>query len=160
MNEKLMIGWSEADITPDSLGKKIPLYGQYYARIADRIHSRLKFVAAAFSCGDELTVKDANFSRTQFMKTVIVGSFPPNAFGLYDMHGNVWEWCRDWYGDYAGDATDATDPAGPSSGSRRVLRGGCGFNDAEYCRSARRNGSSPGDRNSYLGFRLALVPIQ
>ena len=53
MNEKLMIGWSEADITPDSLGKKIPLYGQYYARIADRIHSRLKFVAAAFSCGDE-----------------------------------------------------------------------------------------------------------
>ena len=53
MNEKLMIGWSEADITPDSLGKKIPLYGQYYARIAEKIHSRLKFVAAAFSCGDD-----------------------------------------------------------------------------------------------------------
>ena len=53
MSNKLMIGWSEGDITPDSLGKKIPLYGQYYARIAESIHSRLKCVIAAFSCGDD-----------------------------------------------------------------------------------------------------------
>ena len=53
MNKELLIGWSEKDITPDSLGKKIPLYGQYYARIAKSIHSRIKCVAAAFSSGSE-----------------------------------------------------------------------------------------------------------
>ena len=86
-----------------------------------------------------------------------VGQKRPNNWGLYDMHGNVWEWCRDWYASYSGDATD---PVGPSSGSVRVLRGGSWLSFARNCRSAYRSSNSPGDRNSILGFRLALVPVQ
>ena len=86
-----------------------------------------------------------------------VGQKRPNNWGLYDMHGNVWEWCRDWFASYSGDATD---PVGPSSGSSRVIRGGSWGSGAECCRSANRYNRSPGDRYYDLGFRLALVPVQ
>ncbi|MBR2003058.1 MAG: formylglycine-generating enzyme family protein [Thermoguttaceae bacterium] len=85
-----------------------------------------------------------------------VGEKSPNAWGLYDMHGNVWEWCSDWFDSDTYDATSQTDPTGPSSGSYRVLRGGGWSDDAEYCRSARRNYIDPTNRNYCFGFRLVL----
>jgi len=87
-------------------------------------------------------------------KTHPVGRKKPNAFGLYDMHGNVWEWCSDWYESYA---WNAIDPTGPASGSGHVLRGGCWNCEPGRCRSAYRVRGSPGSRYIYLlGFRVSV----
>jgi formylglycine-generating enzyme required for sulfatase activity len=86
-------------------------------------------------------------------ETVPVKSFSPNAWGIYDIHGNVWEWCQDWYGIYP--SSSVTDPAGPSSGSWRVIRGGSLGNGAGECRSAYRYRDAPDFRYFCFGFRVA-----
>jgi sulfatase modifying factor 1 len=104
---------------------------------------------------------DANYTDdedrwTDFYRkqTSPVGSFPPNAWGLFDMHGNVWEWCQDWYDHYPAEA--ATDPQGPSTGTARVLRGGSWSNAPTCCRSDWRLGGEPGCRRDRHGFRVCL----
>lgn len=81
-------------------------------------------------------------------------AFPANAWGLHDMHGNLWQWCQDLYGDYP--KTDVTDPQGAAKSDTRVIRGGMWYYGPALCRSARRDGLSANNRDRYYGFRLCF----
>ena len=116
-----------------------------------------------FSTGNNITTAQANYDGNNpyndnakgasRQKTINVGSFQPSPWGLYDMHGNVSEWCWDWYG--AVNAARQTDPIGPSSGTSHVTRGGSWVNGGRDIRSAARNYGAPSYRSSNLGFRIA-----
>jgi len=119
-----------------------------------------------FHFGETISAQQANFQvedvsdkdkkKLPLLKTAPVNSFPANAWGLHDMHGNVWQWCQDWYGDYP--QKDVADPQGPAKGTSRVLRGGSWFYTADCCRSACRSWGEPGLRNYSNGFRLCFFP--
>ena len=116
-----------------------------------------------FWFGDNITPEqvnyDGNFPYNNGKKgedreeTVEVKALPCNNWGLYQMHGNVWEWCQDWEGKYP--TEPVIDPLGPTTGAKRVVRGGSWFRGGRACRSAYRSADQPEFRGYYLGFRLA-----
>jgi formylglycine-generating enzyme required for sulfatase activity/outer membrane protein assembly factor BamB len=122
----------------------------------------------AFHCGDSLSSSQANFNglfpyggarKGSFLaRTSAVGSYPANAWGLHDMHGNVWEWCADYYDRDYYKHSPRDDPAGPATGSVRVIRGGEWYGDARDCRSAFRYADLPTGVFYVLGFRVAMTP--
>jgi formylglycine-generating enzyme required for sulfatase activity len=125
-----------------------------------------------FNTGENLTTAQANYDGNYPYNnnpkglyrenTVPVGSLAPNEWGLYNMHGNVWEWCSDWYKDSYYEECKAKgvveNPDNQEKSSYRVLRGGYGAGGAGDCRSAYRGHDTPGNRSNYAGFRLAFVP--
>jgi formylglycine-generating enzyme required for sulfatase activity len=122
--------------------------------------------ATPFARGASLSSASANFDGNHpfgkaglgpyLQRTSEVGAYPANPWGLFDLHGNVWEWCHDWYAeDYYATAPEG-DPPGPAHGSQRVLRGGSWNNSGHLCRAARRNKYAPDFRGETIGFRVVL----
>jgi formylglycine-generating enzyme required for sulfatase activity len=154
--------WDAATIVSGSDGYRLPTEAQWeYACRAG--------TTTAFNWGtNKITSDQANFDATSSLyngspsgiyraRTTVVGSFAPNAWGLYDMHGNVYEWCWDWYNANYGSATasdPAVDPLGAASGTSRVIRGGVWVDYGQNLRSAYRGSVSPDSRFNYFGFRL------
>ncbi len=122
-----------------------------YAAVSAPLNNRSPYEYAGSNNIDEVAWYDSNSGS----KTHTVAQKKANALGLYDMSGNVWEWCSDWYGSGYYRNSPRNNPQGPSSGSRRVMRGGSWYSYAQYCRSAIRYSYSPGGSNISLGFRLA-----
>src|SRR5262249_38370731 len=123
--------------------------------------------STAFNLGPAITSHQANFRGTEpyggaargpnLRRTVPVGRYPPNGWGLYDMHGQVWEWCSDFYDPDYPPRGGRPDPTGPRSGEGRCQRGGCGGAIARCCRSAYRCSDSPGSGQYAFGFRVAMT---
>ena len=119
-----------------------------------------------FYTGETISTDQANYNGKYVygngtkgiyrVKTIPAGTFSPNEFGLYDMHGNVWEWCKDKFNSDYYSIRPATDPQGPSTGRYRMLRGGSWLNEPWGCRSASRGRWAPVSAHSVLGFRCAL----
>jgi formylglycine-generating enzyme required for sulfatase activity len=164
----VQLSWTEADEFAGQLTKKLADNHLYRLPTEAEWEYSCRGGASSskpFGIGDgtSLSSTQANFNGEfpyggagpgEYLgKTARVGSYPANALGLADMHGNVWEWCADWYGPYPQGAV--TNPTGPLEGSGRVNRGGSWYGSGGICRSARRVWNSPGNRRDSLGFRLA-----
>ncbi|MCX6280527.1 MAG: formylglycine-generating enzyme family protein [Bacteroidetes bacterium] len=153
------VSWEDAKAFASWSGCRLPTEAEW--EYACRAGSETPFYT-----GDNLTTAQANYNgnfpyrnspKGEFRaRTLPVGSFAPNAWGLYDMHGNVWEWCNDWYDEYT--TADQIDPQGPESGTFRVFRGGGWRNYAQLCRSAFRYKYFPDYRHFNIGFRLVAAP--
>jgi formylglycine-generating enzyme required for sulfatase activity len=159
------VSWEDADIFARKLSQKSTLRHLYrlpseaeweYACRGGHPSSDPFGNVTAIGRGWSLSHREANFNRTAG-QTWRVGGYAANALGLFDMHGNVSEWCADWYErDYQNGAP--TDPVGPLEGSLRVFRGGSWNSASDYCRAAYRNGYDSGYRSNELGFRLVRIP--
>jgi formylglycine-generating enzyme required for sulfatase activity/tRNA A-37 threonylcarbamoyl transferase component Bud32 len=158
------VSWTDAEVfcerlsmRPDerTAGREYRLPTEAEWEYACRAGSKTPY---SFGFGDDKTNLGnfAWFTSNSGGETHAVGQKRPNAWGLHDMHGNVWEWCSDWYGAYA--AGTVTDPIGPAYGSDLVRRGGSWDSSAGGCRSAFRYWNDPSFRGGNLGFRLALSP--
>jgi formylglycine-generating enzyme len=141
------ITWFEATKFAEWMGCRLPTEAEFeYAARGGTI--------TPFFSGNSLNTEQANFDKGKSEKNIKpVGSYAPNAYGLYDMTGNLWEWTSGWYGDYS--TSYQSNPKGPSNGTLKVDRGGGFYSPSARCRSACRGGGTPpGNKGNGIGFRL------
>ena len=147
----VLVNWNDATAYAKWVGKRLPTEAEWeYA-------ARGGLVGKRYPLGDEISHDDANYDDTdgkdRWKYCAPVGSFAPNGYGLYDMAGNVYEWCADWYGSDYFSKSPAKNPPGPGTSTRRVLRGGAWGGFTRFLRVSYRVYSSPVSRHSYGGFR-------
>ena len=158
------VAWHDAQRFIAELNRRLP---GLYARLpteAEWEYACRAGTTTPFSFGKQITPEQVNYhgdypclggeKGLYRQRTAPVGSLPPNPWGLYEMHGNVWEWCADWYAEYPPEPQ--VDPSGPAFGRMRVLRGGTWSDPARYARSATRSRIEPAYRPRSTGFRIVL----
>ncbi len=146
------VSWDDVSSWIEQLNELIPGLNTRLPTEAEWEYACRAGSTTPYSFGATIAKGDANVGN-QVGQTVAIKSLPINAWGLYEMHGNVWEWCSDWYAPYVVD--DVTDPQGPEEGDLRVLRGGSWLYPAGFARSAQRVADLPGVANVSVGFRLS-----
>ncbi|MDS4040296.1 MAG: formylglycine-generating enzyme family protein [Candidatus Competibacter sp.] len=158
------VSWSDAQQFIEQLNSAVPGLEARLPTEAEWEYACRAGTTTLFSFGEDITPEQVNYNGNYPYRgekglsrgeTVEVASLPANPWGLYEMHGNVYEWCQDWYSDYPEGL--AVDPPGPATGDRRVLRGGSWFYGGRDARSAFRSHFVPGIRHHLYGFRLALA---
>ena len=164
-----MVSWQDAQTFVEKLNERPAERGRTY-----RLPSEAEWEYACrggaassgpFHFGASLSSALANFNgnypygsadKSSFLgRTSAVGAHPPNAFGLYDVHGNVWELCQDWHGEFPTKGV-TVDPVGPAEGTARAIRGGSWGTYGRYCRSATRGRCTREQAYNFVGFRVAL----
>jgi formylglycine-generating enzyme required for sulfatase activity len=146
-----MVSWNDAKAYCEKVGKRLPTEAEW--EYAARAGSTTKY-----SWGDSMNGDYAWYYDNANSKTHPVGQKRPNAGGMYDMIGNVWEWCADWYDEKYFLSSPASNPQGPATGSCRVLRGGSWYGSDVIMRSANRLKGVPDNRLNRYGFRCAAQP--
>jgi len=152
----VLVNWHDASAYAAWAGKRLPTEAEWEKA------ARSGMAGKKFPYGDRLELNQANYYKSYLREKKLrpVGSFEPSALGLYDMAGNVWEWCQDWYrSDYYRSGA-AVDPQGPPNGDYKVIRGGSWMNDEPLLQSSRRGKYSPDQKSPSIGFRCARSATQ
>jgi formylglycine-generating enzyme required for sulfatase activity len=147
------VSWDDCQRFLHKAGNRLRLPTEAQWEYACRAGARTRF---SFGNDEGELGAHAWYGENGERETHDVGQKKPNAWGLYDMHGNLWEWCADWYDDKYCAGSPANDPQGPNDGVLRVFRGGSWGGGPGNCRSARRSGGTPDYRTYGIGFRLSL----